>query len=87
MWHPLHQENEGSPDLQKDGILLGHTKLESLVRCLGVEVDDALGIADQVALKALGNRQLPEFYLSPFADLLVLFLGRRLPYRCLFPVG
>jgi integrase len=29
-------------------LLLGHTKLESTVRYLGVEVDDALVIAEQV---------------------------------------
>jgi integrase len=29
-------------------LLLGHTKIESTVRCLGVEVDDALAIAEQV---------------------------------------
>ena len=34
-------------DLQ---LLLGHTKLESTVRYLGVEVDDALQIAEQVEL-------------------------------------
>jgi integrase len=29
-------------------LLLGHTKLDSTVRYLGIEVDDALGIAEQV---------------------------------------
>jgi integrase len=29
-------------------LLLGHTKIESTVRCLGIEVDDALSIAEQV---------------------------------------
>ena len=29
-------------------LLLGHTKVESTVRYLGVEVDDALNIAEQV---------------------------------------
>jgi integrase len=29
-------------------LLLGHTKLESTVRYLGIEVDDALAIAEQV---------------------------------------
>src|SRR3989454_1587778 len=29
-------------------LLLGHTKIESTVRYLGIEVDDALGIAEQV---------------------------------------
>ena len=31
-------------------LLLGHTKLESTVRYLGIEVDDALNIAEQVEL-------------------------------------
>ena len=31
-------------------LLLGHTKLESTVRYLGVEVDDALAISEQVDL-------------------------------------
>jgi hypothetical protein len=30
--------------------LLGHTKIESMVRYLGIEVDDALSIAEQVDL-------------------------------------
>jgi hypothetical protein len=29
-------------------LLLGHTKVESTVRYLGIEVDDALNIAEQV---------------------------------------
>jgi site-specific recombinase XerC len=29
-------------------LLLGHTKLESTVRYLGIEVDDALNIAEQI---------------------------------------
>jgi hypothetical protein len=29
-------------------LLLGHTKIESTVRYLGIEVDDALAIAQQV---------------------------------------
>ncbi len=31
-------------------LLLGHTKLESTVRYLGIEVDDALAIAEQVEI-------------------------------------
>jgi hypothetical protein len=31
-------------------LLLGHSKLESTVRYLGVEVDDALNIAEQIEL-------------------------------------
>jgi hypothetical protein len=27
---------------------LGHIKLESTMRCLGIEVDDALAIAEQI---------------------------------------
>jgi site-specific recombinase XerC len=29
-------------------LLLGHTKVESTVRYLGIEVDDALAIAEQI---------------------------------------
>jgi len=29
-------------------LLVGHTKLESTVRYLGIEVDDALNIAEQI---------------------------------------
>jgi site-specific recombinase XerC len=31
-------------------LLLGHTKLKSTVRCLGIEVDDALSSSEQVEL-------------------------------------
>ncbi len=31
-------------------LLLGHTKLENTVRYLGIEVDDALKIAEQIEL-------------------------------------
>jgi len=31
-------------------LLLGHSKLESTVRYLGVEVDDALNISEQIDL-------------------------------------
>jgi site-specific recombinase XerC len=31
-------------------LLLGHTKLESTVRYLGIEMDDALAISEQVEL-------------------------------------
>jgi hypothetical protein len=44
-----------SPSLQRIEIwiaalqlLLGHTKIESTVRYLGIEVDDALAIAEQI---------------------------------------
>jgi integrase len=32
-------------------LLLGHTKIESTVRYLGIEVDDALAIAEQVDVR------------------------------------
>jgi len=35
-------------NLRADQLLLGHTKIESTVRYLGIEVDDALAIAEQV---------------------------------------
>jgi site-specific recombinase XerC len=31
-------------------LLLGHTKLESTVRYLGIEMDDALNMAEQIEL-------------------------------------
>jgi site-specific recombinase XerC len=31
-------------------LLLGHTKLESTVRYLGIELDDALSISEQIEL-------------------------------------
>jgi site-specific recombinase XerD len=34
-------------------LLLGHTKIESAVRYLGIEVDDALAIAEQVEVSRL----------------------------------
>jgi integrase len=35
-------------NLRADQLLLGHTKVESTVRYLGIEVDDALAIAEQI---------------------------------------
>jgi hypothetical protein len=35
-------------DAQYEAHSLGHTKIESTVRYLGIEVDDALAIAEQV---------------------------------------
>jgi site-specific recombinase XerC len=37
-------------DLRAVQLLFGHTKLESTVRYLGIEVDDALSISEQVDL-------------------------------------
>jgi hypothetical protein len=39
---------KGQPEAVQ--LLLGHTKLESTVRYLGIEVDDALAISEQVGL-------------------------------------
>jgi integrase len=36
-------------------LLLGHTKIESTVRYLGIEVDDALSIAEQVMSEVPGQ--------------------------------
>jgi hypothetical protein len=53
VWNALHEKNEGIADLQTNEespsvqLLLGHTKLESTVRYLGIEVDDALEMAEQ----------------------------------------
>jgi site-specific recombinase XerC len=37
----------GTKNLRAVQLLLGHTKLESTVRYLGIEVDDALEMAEQ----------------------------------------
>jgi hypothetical protein len=37
-------------NLRAEQLLLGHTKLESTVRYLGIEVDDALTISEQLEL-------------------------------------
>jgi site-specific recombinase XerC len=53
LWHALVAAHKGVPDLSTDQnlravkLLLGHTKLESTVRYLGIEVDDALEMAEQ----------------------------------------
>ena len=53
--HALVAAHQGHSDLPQDWqsarrtqILLGHTKIESTVRYLGIEVDDALAIAEQI---------------------------------------
>jgi site-specific recombinase XerC len=54
LWHAFASPNKGDADLPANGnlravqLLLGHTKIESTVRYLGIEVDDALAIAEQV---------------------------------------
>ena len=37
-------------NLRAPQLLLGHTKIESIVRYLGIEVDDALTLSEQVEL-------------------------------------
>jgi integrase len=44
------QIHRKSGNLRAVKLLLGHTKLESTVRYLGIEVDDALQIAEQIEL-------------------------------------
>ena len=50
------RRTKGARNYRKTGnlravqLLLGHTKLESTVRYLGIEVDDALSIAEQLEL-------------------------------------
>jgi site-specific recombinase XerC len=53
VWDALAASHEGHVDLSAGNLravqlLLGHTKIESTVRYLGIEVDDALAIAEQV---------------------------------------
>ena len=47
---PRMRANENGVDTRVVQLLLGHTKLESTVRYLGIEVDDALNIAEQIEL-------------------------------------
>jgi hypothetical protein len=55
--HALAAANQGHLDLQAHEehpraiqLLLGHTKLESTIRYLGIEVDDALEISEQTEI-------------------------------------
>jgi len=54
LWYAHAAPHQGLPDLSSNEeslravqLLLGHTKLESTVRYLGIEVDDALEMAEQ----------------------------------------
>src|ERR1700722_15353349 len=47
--------NRRTGNLRAVQLLLGHTKIESTVRYLGIEVDDALAIAEQVTSEILGQ--------------------------------
>ena len=59
--HAYYATDEGNTDLQTNKnlravqLLLGHTKLESTVRYLGIEVDDALEIAEQTEVQHFGR--------------------------------
>jgi site-specific recombinase XerC len=47
---PAAQIYRKTGNLRAVQLLLGHTKLESTVRYLGIEVDDALTISEQIEL-------------------------------------
>ena len=55
--HAFHAPDEGSDDLPGTGniraiqILLGHTKIENTVRYLGVDVEDALLLAERTEIR------------------------------------
>jgi hypothetical protein len=54
--HAFDAPHQSDADLPQDRqlravqLLLGHTKIESTVRYLGIEVDDALSLSEQVEL-------------------------------------
>ena len=54
IWDALAATNEGRPVYRQTGnlravqLLLGHTKIESTVRYLGIEIDDAIEIVMKV---------------------------------------
>jgi site-specific recombinase XerC len=46
----VRSQDKKTGNLRAVQLLLGHTKLESTVRYLGIEVEDALSISEQVEL-------------------------------------
>ena len=56
LWYAFDETHKAAQIYKKNGniravqLLLGHTKLESTVCYLGIEVDDALAISEQVEL-------------------------------------
>ena len=62
--HSLHRTKAAeiyrkTGNLRAVQLLLGHTKVDSTVRYLGVELEDALSIAENTDLWALGERLMP----------------------------
>ena len=57
----IRSAGRGNADHKKTGnlravqFLLGHTKIESTVRYLGIEVDDALAVAEQIDAEKRGR--------------------------------
>ena len=54
LWHAFTPRTKATLIYKKTGnlravqLLLGHTKIESTVRYLGIEVNDALAVAEQI---------------------------------------
>ena len=54
--HAFHAPDQGGADLKEDRnlraaqLLLGHTKLDSTVRYLGVDIEDALSLSQGIYL-------------------------------------
>ena len=52
----------GTKNLRAVQLLLGHTKLESTVRYLGIEVDDALELAEQTEVCRSAERAVAAIF-------------------------
>jgi hypothetical protein len=67
LWRAIDAAYEGRRDLSQDGdllqLLLGHSKLKSTVRYLGIEVDDALNMPSRSSF----NRRRPALRRSSLA--------------------
>jgi hypothetical protein len=50
LWHQCVTPGQLTKNLRAVQFLLGHSKLESTVRYLGIEVDDALEISEQTEI-------------------------------------
>jgi hypothetical protein len=48
--HPSRGDLQEDPQFESRSVVVGYIKLESTLRSLGIEVDDAFSIADQVEL-------------------------------------